>query len=75
VLVLSRKAKETILIGGDIRLTVIAIRESVTRLGIEAPGDVVNLRGRARPIWVPVRFPGSPPAPGLHRPVTKSDQF
>jgi len=49
MLVLSRKAKETIIIGGDIRLTVIAIRGRETRLGIEAPEDVVILRGELAP--------------------------
>lgn len=45
MLVLSRKFGEEILIGGDVRVTVVAIRGDKVRLGIEAPKDVpVNRR-------------------------------
>lgn len=40
MLVLSRRLEESILIDGRIRLTVIAIRGSIVRLGIEAPPEV-----------------------------------
>jgi carbon storage regulator len=56
MLVLSRKVGETIIIDGDVRVTVVAIRGRETRLGIEAPEDVVILRGELAPF-------GSRPAP------------
>jgi len=40
MLVLSRKANETIVIGDDIVVTVVEIRHDRVRLGIEAPREV-----------------------------------
>jgi carbon storage regulator len=40
MLVLSRKLNETIVIDGNIRVTVVGIRGSQIRLGIEAPSSV-----------------------------------
>jgi carbon storage regulator len=40
MLVLSRKLNETIVINGDIRIMVVAIRGNQVRLGIEAPDSV-----------------------------------
>jgi carbon storage regulator len=40
MLVLSRKPDETIVIDGDIRITVVGLRGRQVRLGIEAPGAV-----------------------------------
>ena len=40
MLVLSRKLNETIIINGDIRITVVGIRGNHVRLGIEAPDSV-----------------------------------
>lgn len=44
MLVLSRKPKESILIGGNIRITVVRTGEGRTRLGIEAPKDIPIVR-------------------------------
>jgi carbon storage regulator len=44
MLVLSRKIDETIVIGGAIRVTLIAIRGRQVRLAIEAPPEVQVLR-------------------------------
>lgn len=44
MLVLTRQTNEAILIGDNIRLTVVAINGSQVRLGIEAPRDVPILR-------------------------------
>ncbi len=44
MLVLSRKLNETIVIGDNIRLTVVGIAGNQVRLGIEAPGDVKIMR-------------------------------
>jgi carbon storage regulator len=41
VLVLSRKVGESIVIGGDVVVTVLDVRGEVIRLGIEAPKNVV----------------------------------
>ena len=40
MLVLSRRLNETIVIDGDIRITVVGIRGNHVRLGIEAPDSV-----------------------------------
>ena len=64
MLVLSRKINETIVIGGNIRVTMTAIRNRQVRLAIDAPPDVPILRQEL--IGIP---PGSEPdrdqAPGL----------
>jgi carbon storage regulator len=44
MLVLSRKLNESIVIDGDIRITVVGIRGSHVRLGIEAPDSVAVFR-------------------------------
>ena len=40
MLVLSRKSKQTICIGPDIRVTILAIKGGKVRLGVDAPRDV-----------------------------------
>jgi carbon storage regulator len=44
MLVLSRKLNESIVIDGDIRITVVGLRGNQVRIGIEAPGSVGILR-------------------------------
>ena len=44
MLILTRKAGETILIGENISITVVEIRGRQVRLGIEAPADILVLR-------------------------------
>jgi carbon storage regulator len=44
MLVLSRKADQTVVIDGNIRVTILQIKGNVARLGIEAPKDVSVLR-------------------------------
>jgi carbon storage regulator len=44
MLILQRKANEALLIGDDIRVVVLRSDGGGTRLGIEAPGDVLILR-------------------------------
>ncbi len=44
MLVLSRRVNERILIDGDIRVSVLAIRGNQVRIGIEAPGSVKVIR-------------------------------
>jgi carbon storage regulator len=44
MLVLSRKMGETIHIGDDVRLTVVAVQGNRVRLAFDAPPDVVILR-------------------------------
>ena len=45
MLILGRKAGDTILIGDGIRVVVLACDRKGVRLGIEAPSDVTILRG------------------------------
>lgn len=45
MLVLSRKALQSVMIGSDIRITVIRVEGNQVRIGIEAPKDVRILRG------------------------------
>jgi carbon storage regulator len=49
VLVLSRKANEFIMLGRDVRITVLGTRGSSIRIGIEAPIEVVVRRGELCP--------------------------
>ena len=44
MLVLTRKVGEQIVVGEDIRITVVAVTGQRVRLGIEAPDDVVIRR-------------------------------
>lgn len=48
MLVLSRKEDQVIIIDGRIRVTVVEIRGSQVRLGIEAPPDIAVLRSELR---------------------------
>jgi len=45
MLVLSRKAMQSVMIGSDVRITVIRVEGNQVRIGIEAPSDVRILRG------------------------------
>ena len=64
MLVLSRKLEESILIDGRIRLTVIAIRGSIVRLGIEAPPEVGITRAEIAEV--------KPPGPLRRKRTTRS---
>lgn len=44
MLVLSRKLNESIIIDGNIRVTIVGIRGNHVRVGIEAPGTVPIIR-------------------------------
>jgi carbon storage regulator len=44
MLVLSRRVSESLLIGPDVRITVLKVERSHVRIGIEAPGSVTVLR-------------------------------
>jgi carbon storage regulator len=48
MLVLSRKLNESIIIDGDIRITIVGIRGNHVRVGIEAPGSVPIIREELR---------------------------
>jgi carbon storage regulator len=45
VLVLSRKCEQSLLVGDDVTITVLAIDGERVKLGIEAPRSIVVLRG------------------------------
>lgn len=44
MLVLSRRVSESLVIGPDVRVTVLKVERSHVRIGIEAPGYVTILR-------------------------------
>lgn len=52
MLVLSRKKDESIIIGDDIRITVIEVRGDKVRLGIEAPPHVSVHREE---VWITIQ--------------------
>jgi carbon storage regulator len=60
MLVLSRKANETIIIDGDIRVTVVSIRGNQVRIGIEAPPHVGILRQELQDLGADAPQPDSP---------------
>jgi len=45
MLVLSRKAEESINIGGDISIKVLSVKGNIVRLGLDAPRDINIVRG------------------------------
>ncbi len=55
MLALSRKTGERILIGGDVVLTVLAVRGKQVCLGIEAPKTINILREELRAVERPVK--------------------
>lgn len=48
MLILTRKMGETVSIGDDVTITVLAVKGSQVRLGIDAPRDVAVHRGEIR---------------------------
>jgi carbon storage regulator len=60
MLVLSRKLGEEVVIGGTIRLTVLAIRGNQIRLGITAPPEVAIRREELARATAPSREPEPP---------------
>lgn len=64
MLVLSRKESQQVMIGTDIRITVVRTDRNRVRLGIEAPGCMTILRGELAPIaTAPGRRASHPAAP------------
>ena len=50
MLVLSRREEETIVIGGDIKISFLRVKGHTIRVGIEAPRDVTICRGELVPL-------------------------
>jgi carbon storage regulator len=55
VLVLSRKPGTQVLVGGNVRITILEIRGGQVKLGIEAPESVRVVRDDARATAAPAR--------------------
>ncbi len=51
MLVLTRKCGESILIGDDIKITVVEIKHGTIRIGIEAPRQVNIVREEIKDQW------------------------
>jgi carbon storage regulator len=64
MLVLSRRESERIVVGGSIVVTVVRVSGDKVRLGIEAPENVVVLRGELEP-----HLPGATPTNGNPGPL------
>jgi carbon storage regulator len=67
MLVLSRKLNESIIIDGDIRITVVGVRGHHVRLGIEAPDSVPILREELQNRAGETGPPGWPQRDGIGR--------
>jgi len=71
MLVLSRKVNEQIVIGNNIRMTVVSIRGNKVRIGFEAPLSVPVFRDEVRHEPWPPMFPAGA-VTALPRPVDPS---
>ena len=56
MLVLSRKKDESIVLDGQIEITVLKIKGNTVRLGIKAPSNIKVLRGELSPFDVEVEM-------------------
>jgi carbon storage regulator CsrA len=65
MLVLTRKANQTLTLGDDITITVVKIQGNSVRLGIAAPSDVSIRRGELGPLPVEAVAKASTVAPAL----------
>lgn len=61
MLVITRRNNEELIIGGEIRVRVVAIRGQRVQLGVEAPLDVSVRRSepRPQPRWLEVDIPAA----------------
>lgn len=44
MLIVTRRISETIVIGGDVKITILGLKGNLVRIGIEAPKDVAVYR-------------------------------
>jgi carbon storage regulator len=74
MLVLSRKCNESIVIGGNIQVKVVAIAGCQIRLGIEAPREVSVVREEllTRQAQPPVKQPSTTPLVARRGPLAAS---
>lgn len=63
MLVLSRKVNEAVVIGDDVRVTVVEIRGDKVRLGFEAPNDVTVHR---QEVWMAIQRENGNPERGTN---------
>jgi|TARA_B100000405_G_C16389275_1_gene302362 carbon storage regulator len=71
MLVLTRKSGESIVIGADIRLTVLEIQGRQIRLGVEAPSSVAVHRGE---VYERIREENEIAARAEHEPLKSLSQ-
>jgi carbon storage regulator len=60
MLVLSRKESETIRIGDSIEITLVRVTGDRVRVGIQAPSEMVILRGELDSLTAPPQAPCEP---------------
>jgi carbon storage regulator len=78
MLVLSRKQSQSIIINGNIRITVVSIRGNQVRIGVEAPASVPVFREElCEPVTVSNDQPrlAVPGSPAHHGPVGSRNAF
>ena len=51
MLVLSRRLQESVLIGDDIKVTIVELGQGKVRLAIDAPRDVLIIREELKATW------------------------
>ncbi len=65
MLVLTRKSGESVVIGQDIKITILEIRGNRVRVGIAAPADVPISRAELNEFWID----SAPTAPSVDEAV------
>lgn len=73
MLVLSRKASQTIRIGTDVTLTILGVSGNTVRIGLEAPSEVPILRGELCDQAEPLCWEASTALPDQVHPTPKLD--
>ena len=70
MLILSRRETESICLGDDIEITVVAVGSDKVRIGVKAPPEVRVLRGELEVREQTIPFPGSTPLKVSKDPMT-----
>ncbi|MBY0522696.1 MAG: carbon storage regulator [Gemmataceae bacterium] len=75
MLVLTRRAGESVVIAGEIEVKILSIRKGVARLGIEAPARVRVLRHEVLTPEQVAQLEGTPDRAAMASPVENAPRF